>query len=383
VDGSETSQHDADSPDGSLPSNPETSRPLTPAEHAERLEHARKYLQKRMRRMLPLAIFLFVATCFSTYVAGISFDLGAASQAQQAAAENLPDGAAEPAAPPAEDFSFFKFWPLAMTYAAAVMGTLLAHELGHFVQAVRYRVPASPPMFIPMPISPTGTMGAVIVQGGGFADRKALFDIAISGPLAGLVLALPICWFGMTGTEITTMDPAQFPPGQAVMVFGNPPLFDWLIELYHGPLAVDQDISLTPLLFAGWVGIFVTALNLLPIGQLDGGHILYTLIGRRAHTVAVGLIIAAGVTMYLTDNLSYLVFLILLLFFGPKHPPTANDNVPLGRGRIILGWLTLAFIFVGFTTNPFQLIVPNPAPIPAVQPNDDPGLLEADMSIRI
>ena len=81
-------------------------------------------------------------------------------------------------------------------------------------------------MFIPMPISPTGTMGAVIVQGGGFADRKALFDIAISGPLAVLVLALPICWFGMTGTEITTMDPAQFPPGQAVMVFGNPPLFD-------------------------------------------------------------------------------------------------------------------------------------------------------------
>jgi membrane-associated protease RseP (regulator of RpoE activity) len=108
------------------------------------------------------------------------------------------------------------------------------------------------------------------------------------------------------------------------------------------------------LLFAGWVGIFITALNLIPIGQLDGGHILYTLLGRRAHTVAVSVLAFAVGYMIFTGNYSYSLMVILMLMMGPRHPPTADDSVPLGTFRIVLGWLTLGFILIGFTPTPIM-----------------------------
>ncbi len=243
-------------------------------------------------------------------------------------------------------------------YAAAAISILLAHEMGHFLQAVRYRVPASPPMFIPMPfLSPFGTMGAVIAQAGGVANRKALFDIAISGPLAGLVLALPITWIGLQEAKILTPDPTA-----QSLIFGDPLILQWMIALTHRPLVAGEEIGLTPLLFAGWLGIFITALNLIPIGQLDGGHILYTLIGRRAHRVAMLLIATAVGFMIYTQDLGYLVMLLLIWKMGPKHPPTADDSVPLGPVRITLGWLTLAFIIVGFTPRPMFVAEPTAAP---------------------
>ncbi|MBI1309718.1 site-2 protease family protein [bacterium] len=284
----------------------------------------RRQIQLSARRLFPIAAVLFVLTCFSTWYV------------QQS-----------------------------LTYSVAVMSILLSHELGHFLQALRYRVPASPPLFIPMP-SLFGTMGAVILQGGGFANRKALFDIAISGPLAGLVVALPIAWFGITQSTVEAL-----PENARTLVFGDPLLLKWLIELHHGPLPPNHDVILNPLLFAGWVGIFVTALNLLPVGQLDGGHILYTLIGRRAHKVAMGLVAAAAGWMIATGNLSYVLFLMLILLFGVKHPPSADDSAPLGTGRVILGWLTLAFLFIGFTPVPLDEHSPEDAsPPPTVESAD-------------
>lgn len=175
-----------------------------------------------------------------------------------------------------------------LTYAVPLMMILLAHEMGHYLQAKRYGVPATLPFFIPMPFTPFGTMGAVIIQGAGYADRKALFDIAISGPLAGLVLALPITYWGLQNAVI--IPPEAIAPNEAT--FGDPLILKWMIEAVHGPLAPGEEVG-GKMLFAGWVGIFITALNLIPIGQLDGGHILYTLIGKRAHTVAIGLLFAA------------------------------------------------------------------------------------------
>lgn len=237
-------------------------------------------------------------------------------------------------------------------YSSCVMAILLAHEMGHFLQAKRYGVPASPPFFIPFPISPFGTMGAVIVQGAGKADRKMMFDIAVSGPLAGLVLAIPITYWGIVYSQIIDIPQQPLMPGSQ---YGDPLMIKWMAAAILGEYGPNQDIQLNPMLFAGWVGIFVTALNLIPVGQLDGGHILYTLIGKRAHVVAITLMFAAIGYMVWNQNFTYMLILFLLIFFGPRHPPTANDDVPLGWPRIIIGWLTLAFIILGFTPDPIPM----------------------------
>jgi membrane-associated protease RseP (regulator of RpoE activity) len=244
-----------------------------------------------------------------------------------------------------------------LTYAAAVMVMLGAHEMGHYLQARRYHVPASLPMFIPMPITFLGTMGAVIVQRAGAADRKAMFDIAISGPLAGLAVAVPLNWWGIQHSYVFTV-----PPNPSGPVWTNPLLVEWMIGWIQRPLQPGQDIYLTPILFAGWVGFFITALNLIPIGQLDGGHILYCLLGKQAHMVARALYLGAitfVVFQVLRGNIQYAFFwslmLVLIGLMGTRHPPTANDHVPLGIPRIVLGWLTLAFILVGFVSSPVYL----------------------------
>lgn len=283
-----------------------------------------------------LHLLLFLATFLSTFFVGMSTG-------------------EIPMPPPGTEGITGEMWSVMISngliYSCAVMAILFAHEMGHYLQARRYRVAASPPYFIPMPISPFGTMGAVIVQYSGYADRKKLYDIAISGPLAGLVLALPIAWWGIQQSVVKSIPPNA----TGVTIFGDPLVMQWMYELVHGPLGKNETVMLNPLLFAGWVGIFITALNLIPVGQLDGGHIVYSLIGKRAHTVAM-LVLGGGMAyMVYTGSYQYTLIIVLLLFMGPRHPPTANDHEKLGWFRIVLGWLTLAFIFIGFTPNPISM----------------------------
>lgn len=262
--------------------------------------------------------------------------------------------------------TFFVGGPI---YCVAVMAILIAHEMGHYIQARRYGVPASLPYFIPMPLPPLGTLGAVIVQGAELvetddplsadnekkrtyvrvsADRKQMFDIAITGPLAGLIVALPIVWLGVWYGKVEPL-----PENFAGLRLGDPLILQWITAAIHGPVGPNEDLMIGPLGMAGWVGILITALNLIPIGQLDGGHIMYALIGKRSHYVAIALIGVAIAFMVITKYPAYSLMLVLLIITGPKHPPTANDDIPLGRFRIILGWLTLAFIIIGFTPMPF------------------------------
>ena len=237
-----------------------------------------------------------------------------------------------------------------LAFSLALMTTLLAHELGHFLQARRYGVPASLPYFIPMPLSPIGTMGAVIVMAPGKGDRRTLFDIAVSGPLAGLVPALLFCVLGLHWSEVV-----QLSSQPAGLTLGEPILFKLLGYLTFGPLAKGEDVALHPVAFAGWVGIFITALNLVPIGQLDGGHILYALLLRRAGRVAQALLMAAMIAVVVWGYWGWTLMIVLLMLMGPVHPPTANDDLPLGTGRTILGWASLLFVLVGFTPTPFGL----------------------------
>jgi membrane-associated protease RseP (regulator of RpoE activity) len=273
---------------------------------AELVEPHPSVQQSRPRRLLP--IVLFVATFLSTYLIG------------------------------------------GLAFSLALMSTLLAHELGHYLQARRYGVPASLPYFIPMPISPIGTMGAVILMEPGMGNRRTLFDIAITGPLAGLVPALLFCVLGLQWSEVVVIA-----DNQMGLMLGEPLLFKLLVYLTFGSLAEGQDVILHPVAFAGWVGIFITALNLFPIGQLDGGHVLYALLRQRAHTVAKGLLLAAAVAVVLWGYWGWTLMLLLLLWIGPVHPKTANDYVSLGTGRTVLGWASLLFVPLGFTPMPFYL----------------------------
>jgi membrane-associated protease RseP (regulator of RpoE activity) len=304
-----------------------------------------------------LALILFLATCASTFLTGFI-------------------GVGQPLIPTVFavlfyllDHNYFQRFMASFSsqlmegliYSGSVMAILGAHELGHYFQARRNRVPASLPYFIPFPINPFGTMGAVIVQQSGTADRKSMFDIAISGPLAGLVIALPVAYFGILESKVSKISG----PGPA---FGDPLLLKWMYAAVHGPIPAGSDVILNPLLFAGWVGIFITALNLIPIGQLDGGHILYCLIGRRAHYVARALFLtAAAVVVYSIafgdrDFLPWTLMLFLIWMMGTRHPPTANDRVPLGPVRVVLGWVTLMFVFIGLTPMPMYYNEGKPAP---------------------
>jgi membrane-associated protease RseP (regulator of RpoE activity) len=233
-------------------------------------------------------------------------------------------------------------------YAVAIMTMLLAHELGHFFQAVRHGVPASLPFFIPIPAGPIGTMGAVILMQPGKGNRRELFDIAITGPLAGLVFAL---LFSVVGLRLSEVIPV--PRAEHFERLGEPLLFKGLAYLTFGTLPEGHDVFLHPIAFAGWVGIFITALNLIPIGQLDGGHILYALLRDRAHGVAQLLLIGAAIGVVIGGYWGWILMLFLLMLIGPIHPPTADDEVPLGPTRTILGWVTLPFVFIGFTPTPF------------------------------
>ena len=238
-------------------------------------------------------------------------------------------------------------------YSLCLMTVLLCHEFGHYVQTRRYGVRASLPFFIPMPLPPFGTMGAVILMDPRTGDRRALFDIGITGPLAGLIPTLVFCIVGLQHSTLGLPDPRAWE-------FGQPLVFKFLSYLRFGPRPDGMEVIIGPMAQAGWVGLFITALNLFPIGQLDGGHILYGLLRQRARTVAVTLLFASiGAVIYF-QMVWWFFMIFLLVLMGPAHPPTTDDNVPLGRWRTILGWVTLAFLPFGFTPNP----LPEPRPIP-------------------
>jgi len=291
------------------------------------------------RSSLLVPCVLFLATCYSTYLLGketfASYRLAVPTALGWVHCDDPVRGG--------------------LLYCVSVMGILLAHELGHYLQSLRYRIAASLPLFIPMPISPFGTMGAVILQRDNTADRRQMFDIAISGPIAGMLVAIPLCIWGIQHSYVMEIDPAN--PGPQ---FGTPLLLDWMANWIRGPLPPTRSLTVNPQLFAGWVGFFITALNLLPIGQLDGGHILHCLLPGQAkklssvlYSFLVFAVIGGG---WLHDQrlFSWSLMLFLLWRMGTEHPPTSDDTVPLGWGRTILGWLTLAFIVVGFTPIPFQ-----------------------------
>lgn len=248
-------------------------------------------------------------------------------------------------------------WESGLVFSLSLAAILGAHELGHYFVTKLYRIPSTLPLFIPFPIGPTGTCGAVILMDGFKADRKQIFDIGIAGPLAGLVFAIPIAWFGLLSENYpaTTGSTIQFgqPLGISLLnMLANP----------TSPVSVDwvPNTSMNPLLMAAWVGLLVTGLNMIPISQLDGGHVLFGLLGRKSAIVSLGIYLTCVVYVVFSSvkygEPVFILMLILVPLMGISHPPSRNDDVHLGWGRVLLGAMALLIPVFCLPLRPIQIL---------------------------
>jgi len=246
----------------------------------------------------------------------------------------------------------------AFLFSIALMFILTCHELGHYIQSRRYRIRSSLPYFLPLPFGPLGTFGAVIAMDDEVPHSRALFDIGISGPLAGLVPTLVFLYYGIQWSYLGPRQPSEFE-------FSDPLLFQWIVYWVFGHIPPDMILHWHPVAFAAWVGLLLTALNLMPFSQLDGGHVFYALLGRKSIPIVYCLFVAAIIAVAWSQLWHWSVLLILLALIGISHPPTANDAMPLTFFRRCLGWTTLMFVFVGFTPSPLTAdhYVPDEKPI--------------------
>ena len=293
-------------------------------------------------RRVAMPAILFLATCLSTFWTGAVAwkpiaHLDALYHGIGVFAENLPQGSPMAALWQALAVAHMN-WRQGLLYMALVLGILLTHEMGHFLMTLRHRIPASLPYFIPLPVVPFGTLGAVIGMEGSRANRREMFDMGAAGPLAGLIVALPITIYGIL------LLPAVPAPGDS-LCFHNPLGFQWLIAWLRPEYPTPSILYLNQFnayLMAGWMGMLVTGLNMLPISQLDGGHVAYAVLGRRgAHRLGRGLLIAAIIFILAAETYFWVIMLVLVILLGIDHPPTADDRCRLGIVRKVIGWIAL------------------------------------------
>ncbi len=234
------------------------------------------------------------------------------------------------------------------SYSIAIMLILLGHELGHYFMSRRHGIRATLPYFLPFPLSPFGTFGAVIRMESTTPSRKALFDTGIAGPLMSFCLSIPAILIGLKLSEIVPTSQLK----EGTLRLADPLLFSFLERIVIGEVPKTSDIILHPIGYAGWVGLFVTALNLLPIGQLDGGHIAYALFGRRSRMIFV---IAIAVMAFITVfyNPGWLILVILFIVFGFRHPAPMDDLTRLDGKRKLLGVIAFFAFLLSFTPVPF------------------------------
>lgn len=269
----------------------------------------------------------------------------------------------------------------ALTFSAPLMAILLAHEFGHYIAARIHKVPASLPFFIPLPLPPLGTMGAVILMPGEIKSRNALLDIGAAGPLAGLVVALPVLIYGIAMSPVLPVRPP--PAGTMMYLEGHSLLYSALLFAIKGPIPAGYDINLTSTAFAGWAGLLVTMLNLIPALQLDGGHVAFALLGDRQERISrvvrkllfplgLGVALYYGGSAYLagvrgdplwsevTVGMQWLVWGLLLHFMARRgeheHPPT--EGAPLTPGRKWVARLTLSLFVLLFMPAWLRTVTP-------------------------
>lgn len=308
-------------------------------------------------------VILFVITIFSVMLAGTF--LGG----------EIPEG------PASSDFgSQILFWLryifLGWPFALAMLGILLAHEFGHYLVSRYHKTPATLPYFIPFPLSPLGTMGAAILMKGVPKNKRILFDIGVAGPLAGMLIAIPVLFLGLKMSTLGSIDatPGSFIEGNSLIYllakyavfgkflpepasFGNlPPFLYWVRYFFTGqpsPLG-GTDVFIHPVAFAGWAGLLVTALNLVPAGTLDGGHVVYALFGEKARKAFPYLIAIMAVLGLFWSG--WWLWAFLLFWLGRVNAETLDQITPLDSRRRMVAMLVIVLFLLVFTPVPFSLI---------------------------
>lgn len=243
------------------------------------------------------------------------------------------------------------FW-----YSGTLLAILGAHEMGHYLYCRRYSVDATLPYFLPAPLPLTGTLGAVIRIREPFPNRTVLFDIGVAGPLAGFAVLVPALFYGLTLSEIVPM-----PTEGSGLALGEPLLFQWAAHLVFGTVADGYGLNAHPMVFAAWFGMLATALNLLPFGQLDGGHITYATLGRLSTPISVVTVAVAIAMTFVSTSWLFMsiMMLVMLIVLGPRHPRVIDEFEPLGPGRraiAVLALLVLAVCFTPVPIEPYDLI---------------------------
>ena len=238
-------------------------------------------------------------------------------------------------------------------YSVSILAILGCHELGHYYACRYYRVDSSRPYFLPVPFLLTGTLGAFIRIRAPIPGKRALFDIGIAGPIAGFLVAVPVLLIGMHLSDVVKL-PTSF-RGE-VFELGEPLLFKAAEWLTFGSIPDGYSVNMHPMAFAAWFGMLATALNLFPIGQLDGGHISYAVLGRRS-TVVTMVMVPCLIGLSFVSS-SWVVWTVLtvgmLLLFGPRHPRVTDEEVPLDRSRLWLAAFAVLMFVLCFTPAPIQ-----------------------------
>ncbi|MFN2445174.1 MAG: site-2 protease family protein [Vicinamibacterales bacterium] len=296
-----------------------------------------EFRERKWRHIALLALTVVTTTVVGMeHYAGFALDFGADAQ-------GLDDQLSSPL-----------FYLRGLWYSLTVLAILGCHEMGHYAFCRYYRVNASLPYFLPAPLPLTGTLGAFIKIRSRIPSKIALFDIGIAGPIAGFIVAVPALFVGLSLSRVVAV-----PDNMTGLELGEPLLFRMVAYLVLGDIPDGSTINMHPMAFAAWFGLLATALNLFPVGQLDGGHISYAVLGRRSTWVTLGMVIVAiALTAISWSWLTWTGLLILMLFIvGPHHPPTLNDQVPLDRARLWLAALALIILVLCFTPAPIEPFV--------------------------
>jgi membrane-associated protease RseP (regulator of RpoE activity) len=266
----------------------------------------------------------------------------------------------------------FSGWP----FALSLLSILLAHEFGHYLMSRHHKTPATLPYFIPLPLPPLGTMGAAIFMKGIPKNKRILFDIGVAGPLAGMVIALPVLFFGLKMSSLgsVTGDPGSFIEGNSLIYllakyavfgkflpqpasFGNlPPFLYWLRYFFTGrPAPIGgMDVFINPIAFAGWAGLLVTALNLVPAGTLDGGHVVHALFGDKASKAFPFIIVILAVLGIFWSG--WWLWALLLFWLGRVKGETLDQITPLDPTRRAVAIFVIILFVLVFTPVPFSLL---------------------------
>jgi Zn-dependent protease len=245
------------------------------------------------------------------------------------------------------------------SFAFPLLAILLVHELGHYFTARRYGIDTSPPFFLPVPpsLSPIGSLGAFIRMRSPVLDRRQLLDVGAAGPLAGFVVTMVVLWLGYAHSEpltVTAQAAGDFVTYAGREIHLGDSLLTMTLREHFFPQAAA--VALSPMAFAGWVGAFVTALNLVPLSQLDGGHVLYAMFGRRQTTIGAAALI--GLLLLGRSSPSWWVWAILALLIGGgrwTHPSVLAPERPVPPGRRWIGWACIVVFVATFVPVPFVI----------------------------